>query len=148
MYFTIRELVSLNPKGDNEGVTEYLRRLEKVCDGKFTFKSMRSFYYNRMGLPVTEEIEVKPIVNKTGISLEEFEKKYDSTIKIRQHLAGLGRGELFTMQDLLFDLQMSIQQKSKFMDEEFSQYRGTVNNTIYWGHPDDISSLKKRRLLR
>lgn len=156
-----------NPQHTGESNAAYIRRMASTFGGAFSTWE-RNFYFWKNGGESkvkgfkAKEVNAVPEIKKEvpekkqpsikrGMSLKEFQEKYDPLEIIRKGVTSLKKNEIITQAEFIHDLNLpgGVSYRDKLMLDEFEPYRGAVNaSDIRWGHPDDIALLKSKRLLK
>jgi hypothetical protein len=93
--------------------------------------------------------ELSTISPKLSITEQELRQKHDMFFNILKRVKEISKGWFIEENKLLKEL--SYQGKPRYKDalakEELKPYRGKVDGTTYYGHPDSIAKLKQEGVL-
>jgi hypothetical protein len=93
--------------------------------------------------------ELTTVPPKLAITESELRQKHDMFFNIFKRVKEISRGLFIEENQLLKEL--GYQGKPRYKDaiarDELKIYRGKVDGTIYYGHPDSIDKLKKEGVL-
>jgi hypothetical protein len=131
-------------------ISDILKRDHKIILSEDTISS-RYLRMKKKGLlltnPVTSSID-KPL---SGILTEaDLRNKHDMYFIIHRHVQKIPVGKFLEENQMLKDLGFYGKPRSKdaVSRPELKQYRGKVDGTVYFGHPESIRKLKQEGVLQ
>lgn len=92
------------------------------------------------------QVKNEPMVNKIGITLNEFRERHDLNFIVSKAFQQLDKNHLYEKADItkLCNLRPGYPGLNDVLEQnkDFARFRGKVAGKNYWGHPEVIQQLK------